>query len=102
MNLPNRGQIPNLPAGAGVESYATIDRTGVHPEMLAPLPPGPAAVCASHAGEQELTVDAAVEGDRCKALQALCMDPGIQFLSSAAPMLDEMLEATAAYLPQFH
>ncbi len=101
VNLPNRGQIPNLPAGAVVESYATIDKTGVHPEALAPLPPGPAAVCASHLAEQELTVDAAIRGDRRKALQALCMDPAIQVWSVAAPLLDEMLQATKAYLPQF-
>ncbi len=30
------------------------------------------------------------------------MDPAIQTWSSAAPMLDEMLHGTAAYLPQFH
>ncbi len=102
VNLPNCGQIPNLPRGAVVESYATVDRTGVHPEMLTPLPPGPAAVCASHMAEQELTVEAAIEGNRQKALQALCMDPAIQLWSAAAPLLDEMLEATKAYLPQFH
>jgi alpha-galactosidase len=101
VNLPNRGQIPNLPTGAVVESFAVIDRAGVHPEMLAPLPPGPAAVCANHLAEQALTVEAAIEGDRRKALQALCMDPAIQIWSTAAPMLDEMLEATRAYLPQF-
>lgn len=35
------------------------------------------------------------------ALQALLMDPAIQTWFSAAPMLDEMLAATAAFLPQF-
>jgi alpha-galactosidase/6-phospho-beta-glucosidase family protein len=102
VNLPNRGQIPNLPSGAVVESYSTIDRTGVRPEMLAPLPPGPAAVCASHLAEQELTVDAAIHGNRRKALRALCMDPAITLWSVAAPLLDEMLQATKACLPQFH
>jgi len=47
-------------------------------------------------------VDAATEGHRRKALQALCMDPAIQLWSVAAPLLDEMVEATKAYLPQFH
>ncbi len=101
MNVPNQGQVPNLPAGAVVESYRAIDGTGVHPEVQPPLLPGPAAVCQSHLVEQELTVDAALQGDRGKALQALCLDPALQRWEIAAPLLDEMLRATAAYLPQF-
>lgn len=46
-------------------------------------------------------MDAAIEGDRRKAFQPLCMDPAIQVWSVAAPLLDEMLQATKAYLPQF-
>ena len=102
VNIPNRGQIPNLPAGAVVECYATIDGAGVHPEFPGPLPHGPAEVCLTHLAEQELTVDAAIQGDRRAALQALLMDPAIQVWSNAAPMLDEMLRGTATYLPQFH
>jgi alpha-galactosidase len=102
VNIPNRGQIPNLPPGAVVECYATINRAGVHPEFPGPLPRGPAEVCLSHLAEQELTVDASIRGDRRAALQALLMDPAIQVWSSAAPMFDEMLRGTAAYLPQFH
>jgi alpha-galactosidase/6-phospho-beta-glucosidase family protein len=30
------------------------------------------------------------------------MDPAIQRWSTAKPLLDEMLQATAAHLPQFH
>ena len=102
VNLPNQGQVPNLPLGAVVETYAAIDGTGVHPEFQKPLPPGPAAVCQSHLVEQELTVEAAIQGDRRKALQALCMDPAIHLWSIAEPLLNEMLQGTAAYLPQFH
>ncbi len=43
----------------------------------------------------------ALEGDRRKALQALCYDPALQRRDIAAPLLDEMLRATAACLPQF-
>jgi len=101
VNIPNRGQIPNLPVGAVVECYATVDRWGVHPDFPGPLPHGPAEVCLSHLAEQELTVDAAIRGDRRAALQALLMDPAVQSWETAAPMLDEMLRGTAAYLPQF-
>lgn len=101
VNIPNRGQIPNLPEGAVVECYATVDRWGVHPDFPGPLPHGPAEVCLSHLAEQELTVDAAIRGDRRAALQALVMDPAVQSWETAAPMLDEMLRGTAAYLPHF-
>jgi alpha-galactosidase len=102
VNLPNRGQIPNLPPGLVVETYAQIDAAGVHPDAPGPLPPGPAAVCHHHLVEQELTVDAAIAGDRRKALQALSMDPAILDWSIAERLLDEMLHQSAAYLPQFH
>jgi alpha-galactosidase len=102
VNLPNQGQIPNLASDAVVETYAAIDQAGVHPEFQGPLPPGPAAVCQQHLVEQELTVDAAIEGDRRKALQALCMDPAIQRWDIAEPLLEQMLQATAGHLPQFH
>jgi alpha-galactosidase len=101
VNIPNQGQIPNLPAGAVVECYATVDRRGVHPEFPGRLPHGPAEVCLSHLAEQELTLDAAIHGDRRRALQALLMDPAVQSWETASPMLDEMLSGTAAYLPRF-
>ncbi len=100
VNIPNQGQIPNLPVGAVVECYATIDRWGVHPEFPGPLPHGPAEVCLAHLAEQELTVDAAIRGDRRAALQALLMDPALQSWETAVPMLDELLKGTAVYLPQ--
>ena len=101
VNIPNRGQIPNLPAGAVVECYAAVDRWGLHPEFPGPLPHGPAEVCLAHLAEQELTLDAAIHGDRRRALQALLMDPAVPSWEKATPMLDEMLEGTAAYLPRF-
>lgn len=101
VNIPNRGQVPNLPPGYVVECFARIDRWGVHPEFPGPLPPMPAAVCNWHLAAMELALDAALTGDRALALQALRMDPAVQDWSAAAPLLDEMLAATAAWLPQF-
>jgi alpha-galactosidase/6-phospho-beta-glucosidase family protein len=93
VNLPYRGQIPNLPQDAVVETYAQVDAGRVAP--------GPAAVCHSHLVEQELTVDAAIAGDRRKALQALCLDPAVFNWSMTERLLDELFRGTAAYLPQF-
>jgi hypothetical protein len=71
-------------ADAVVESYSTIDRTGVRPEMLAPLPPGPAAVCATHLAEQELTSGAW----RRRRSTRCCRPPRLACRSFTAPRLD--------------
>jgi alpha-galactosidase/6-phospho-beta-glucosidase family protein len=52
---------------------------------------------------QELTVEAAVTGDRETALQAFALDPlaGRGDLRATEAMADELLAATARWLPQF-
>ena len=52
---------------------------------------------------QELTVEAAVTGDRKLALQAFALDPlaGRGDLRATEAMADELLAATARWLPQF-
>jgi alpha-galactosidase/6-phospho-beta-glucosidase family protein len=87
------GQVPNLPLGAVVECYAHVDDAGVHPESLGPLPTMPAAVCNWHLAAMELTLDAALTGDRELALQALRMDPAVGDWQGAERMLEEMLAA---------
>ena len=101
VNIPNEGQVPNLPMGQVVECFARVDRWGVHPEFAGPLPPLPAAVCNWHLTEMELTLEAALRGDRGLALEALRMDPLVRDWERAEPMLGEMLKATARWLPQF-
>jgi alpha-galactosidase len=52
---------------------------------------------------QELTVDAAVTGDRDAAFAAMLLDPLASRLDydELTSMTDEMLAATAEWLPQF-
>lgn len=101
VNIPNRGQVPNLPRRAVVECFARVDRSGVHPEFPGPLPAMPAAVCNWHLTIMEMTIEAALRGDRGLALQALRMEPTVPDWDKAAPMLDELIAANAAWLPQF-
>jgi alpha-galactosidase/6-phospho-beta-glucosidase family protein len=72
-----------------VEWCASIERWGVHAEFPGPLPHGPAEAYNSHLAEQELTVDAAIHGDRRRTLQTLLMEPAVKSWE------------TAAYLPRF-
>ena len=100
-NWPNLGQIPNLPPNVVVETRAVADERGVTPMAAGPLPEGIRSVLARHVSNQELIVEAAVEGNRQKALQALVNDPLVNSIEGAEAMLDELLAAHAQYLPQF-
>ncbi len=101
VNLPNRGQIDNLPRGAVVETLAEVGAAGAEPICVGPLPPGVLSTVAPHVVNQEMIVDAALTGDRQLALQALLGDPLVRDFSSAPRMLDELLQAHSQYLPQF-
>ncbi len=101
VNIPNQGQVPNLPLGAVVECFAHVDREGAHPEAPGPLPAMPAAVCNWHLTIMEMTIEAAMRGDRGLALEALRMEPTVRDWEGAASMLDELIAANAAWLPQF-
>jgi alpha-galactosidase len=49
----------------------------------------------------ELTVEAAVSGDRNLILQAMLLDPVVDSVSAAEKTLDELLKVHAKELPQF-
>jgi alpha-galactosidase len=101
VNLPNEGQVSNLIEGAFVESPAVVDNGGVHPVQAGPLPDGLAALCNIQILIQDLAVEAAVQGDRGLALQAVLTDPVVQDLDSARAAFEELMEAHADALPQF-
>lgn len=103
MNLPNAGQIANLPHGAVVETYGVIDTTGAHATVYGEVPAGVQNILQKHILNQEMTVQAALNGDRVLALQVLLNDPLSSCLTipQAKHMLEEILEANRQYLSQF-
>jgi alpha-galactosidase/6-phospho-beta-glucosidase family protein len=101
VNIRNDGLIPNLPAEAIVEVPGLIDGAGVHGISPGPLPEGIAGILAARARQQELTVDAALTGDRNLALQALLADPLVPSLEAAERMLAEALATHARHLSAF-
>jgi alpha-galactosidase len=101
VNVRNAGLISNLPEEAVVEVPGVIDGYGVRGIGVGPLPEGIANVLRSRIYQQELTVDAALTGNKQLALQALLGDPLIRNIDEAEAMLDEALNSHAAFLPQF-
>jgi len=101
VNVPNRGYVDNLPGEAVIEVHALIGPRGLRGIHIGNLPPGLAAITASRIRQQELTVKAALAGNRNLALQALILDPVVRSIEDAESMLEELMEASSDYLPQF-
>jgi len=99
LNAPNIGQVPQLPAGAIVETRGVLDATGYRP-LVSPLTPALEAVVRPHVLREELTVEAALEGSFEKTLAVLATDPLVE-PGQARPLLEELLAATREWLPQF-
>jgi alpha-galactosidase len=100
-NLPNVGQIANLPMGATVETPVVMDGAGIHPVHMGALPEPIAELLRRETTVVQLCVDAAVEGSREKALQCLLLDPVITDIQTAKKILDDYLVSYKEYLPQF-
>jgi alpha-galactosidase len=102
VNLPNTGQVTDLEAGVVVECMGTIDGDGVRPRDIAS-----AGAAAEHlrrvVTSQELTVEAAVTGDKALVLRAMLADPvaGTLPWEHVTAMTDELLAASAPWLTQF-
>lgn len=101
VNLPNTGQIDNLPRGAVVETMGVVGGTGASPLAVGALPAEILATLTPHVANQERLVEAALTGDRTLALEALAGDPLVRDPAIAPQLLDDMLAANAAYLPQY-
>ncbi len=101
VNVRNGGLISNLPEEAIVEVPGVISGYGVRGIGVGPLPDGIANVLRSRIYQQEITVEAALTGNKQLALQALLADPLIKNIEEAEGMLDEGLSLHAEYLPQF-
>ena len=103
MNLSNTGQISNLQKDAVVETYGVIDSTGIHATTFGDVPAGVQNILQKHVANQEITVQAALTGNRELALQVLLNDPLSNRLTipQAKQMLDELLEANKVHLPGF-
>ena len=100
-NLPNKGQIPNLPLNAIVETPVQVNGSGIHPVHVDALPDPIAELLRREITVAQLSVDAAVEGSHEKALQCLLLDPVITDITAAKKILDDYMTEYKEYLPQF-
>lgn len=99
VNIPNYGQIPNLPLGAVVETNAAFRANSLQPVMAGNIPNDIYTLISRIVGEQELVVEAGLERDIEKAFMAFVADPLVNLtIADARKLFDEMVNNTKKYL----
>jgi alpha-galactosidase len=103
-NVRNGGVIRNLPPDSIIESPGFVDRFGVNMVEGITLPQACAATCTASVNVQRMAVTAALTGDLELLKQAVLHDPLVGAVCTPEEvwqMVDEMLLAEAAWLPQY-
>ncbi len=101
VNIPNRGIVTNLPAEAVLEVPATVDRGGIHPFALGDLPASVVPTLMHKIASLDLIIEAAMEGSRHKAVQAMINDPHFTSIALAEQVTNALIDAELDYLPNF-
>ena len=102
VNIPNRGQIPNLPLGAVVETNAVFRAGSLTPVFAGSIPQSIYPLISRICGEQEILSDAIARRDLEGIFQAFANDPLVTCgLEDARKLFAEMCENTKAYLGMY-
>lgn len=101
VNVRHGGAVAGWPEHWVLEMPCRIDKNGVHPLLAEPLPPVCFGLLAAVKAYELLTVEAAVNGNRRAAYQALLVHPLGPQADRAQAVLDDMLAVNQSYLPQF-
>ena len=102
VNMPNRGQIPNLPMGAVVETNASFTTGGVKPLVAGEVPQEIYGLISPVVWEQETVVEAAATRDLDLAFKAFVKNPLVRLpLDQARKLFDEMVENTKEFLGDY-
>jgi 6-phospho-beta-glucosidase len=102
VNTFNQGAIPDLPPDAVIEVNSVITRQGPQPIAIGELPTSIKGIIHNMKAFEEQVICAAMSGDYNEAYIALLMNPLVSDEKKAKVILDELLKAHQAYLPQFH
>lgn len=102
VNLPNVGQIPNLPMGVIVETNAAFRDGSVTPVFAGEVPASILPLVSRAANEQTAVATAIKARDLELAFEAFASDPLVTIDKSNARLLfNEMVENTKDYLTEF-
>ena len=102
VNIPNRGQIPNLPLGAVVETNALFGLNRIDPVYAGPVPSAILPLITRHVLNQENTLTSALRCDRKLGLTTFLNDPQLSAVTpkDGEKLFNDMLENQRAFLPE--
>ena len=103
LNLPNDGQISNLPRDVVVETQAVVEGKSITPRGAGELPGAVGTLCRLHCDVHELTLRSALEGSRELLVEALTLDPctAAADFAELGRLADDLLQANRKWLPRF-
>jgi len=101
INMINNGCVGGLPSWTIVEVPAYIDSAGIHPIHVGNLPKSIVGLTTPRVIQYEVTIDAALTGDKDLAVQALLLDGYVRNLKEAEEMLNDLIRAEAEWLPDY-
>lgn len=102
-NVPNVGQVANLPLGAVVETAVRVDANGFTPITFGNLPQSVVGFVTPYADLNVQVIDACFLGDKQMALQALRADPVCAHLNTdeVMDMGNRLLKAHKKHITSF-
>ena len=102
VNIPNRGQIPNLPLGAVVETNAVFRANSLDPVFAGPIPAEIHPLIGRICTEQEVVSQGIANRDLKQIFMAFANDPLVTCsIGDAKKLFIEMVENTKAYLDMY-
>jgi len=101
INFPNKGAITNLPNNSIVEGPCIVDKRGLTPIAMGDLPKPFLGLTQHIINWEELTVDAALSGDKNVLYHALLASPYVHDMDTAKKIMNELMEAHKDFMPQF-
>ena len=102
VNIPNKGQVPNLPLGAVVETNAVFQDNSVTPVFAGNVPTELHSLISRVCGLQELVSDAIAKRDIDMIFNAFASDPLTTCTyEEARKLFKEMVLNTKEYLTMY-
>ena len=102
VNIPNIGQVPNLPMGAIIETNAVFRANSITPVFAGEIPKEIHPLISRICIEQELIAEGIAERDVDKIFSAFINDPLVTCnLEDAKKLFKEMCENTKKYLTMY-
>ncbi|HHW47969.1 MAG TPA: hypothetical protein GXX14_05045 [Clostridiaceae bacterium] len=101
VNMPNNGVLPNLPYDSILEMPAAATASGMVQLKVNNFPEIFEKFLLKHIAIADLTVEAALTGDKRYFVEAVLMGGYLTNEKEVEKMVDELIEAQKQYLPQF-